>query len=198
MIKSLRNVIDFIFEGGNRTHICISKNNIAYWGKKSEDNITFSQSTLTTALKHLIQNCYFMVGNSLLRQKIGIPMGIDPAPFWENLFLRTYENEYVSELISNDNIKAHYFHATKRFINYLLAVNDGGVFNDVHKDIYPPELQLKVEHSGTYGTFLSFDMMVKDGVFIYKLFDKWDAFPFLLFACFTLIVTSPNQYFIFL
>ena len=24
-----------------------------------------------------------MVGNSLLRQKIGIPMGVDPAPFWQ-------------------------------------------------------------------------------------------------------------------
>ena len=39
-----------------------------------------------------------MVGNSLLRQKIGIPMGIDPAPFWANLFLYTYENEYMSKL----------------------------------------------------------------------------------------------------
>ena len=39
-----------------------------------------------------------MVGNSLLRQKISILMGIDPAPFWANLLLHTYENEYMSEL----------------------------------------------------------------------------------------------------
>ena len=39
LIKRLCNVIDFVFEGGNRTHICISKNNVAYWGKKSKDNI---------------------------------------------------------------------------------------------------------------------------------------------------------------
>ena len=30
LIKRLCNVIDFVFEGGNRTHICISKNNVAY------------------------------------------------------------------------------------------------------------------------------------------------------------------------
>ena len=80
-IKRLCNVIDFVFEGGNRTHICISKNNVAYWGKKSKDNVAFSKSALKTSLKCLIQNCYFLVGNSLLRQKIGIPMGIAPAPF---------------------------------------------------------------------------------------------------------------------
>ena len=81
LINRLRNVIDFVFEGGNRTHICICKNNFAYWRKKSKDNIAFIKNTLKTSLKHLIQDCYFMVGNSLLRQKIGMPMGIDPAPF---------------------------------------------------------------------------------------------------------------------
>ena len=102
-----------------------------------------SKSTLTPSLKHLIQNCYLVVGNSLLRQ-IGVPMGIDPAPFWANLFLYTYENEYTSELISNDQVKARHFHATKRFIDDIRTLNDGGVFS-VYKDIYPPELQLKVD-----------------------------------------------------
>ena len=119
LIKRLRNVIDFVFEGGNRTYICISQNNVAYWENKSTDNIAFSKSTLATSLKHPVKNCYFMVGNSLLKQKISIPMGIDPVPFWENLFLYTYENEYMSEPISNDKVKARHFHATKRFIDDL-------------------------------------------------------------------------------
>ena len=101
LIKRFCDVIDFVFEGGNRTHICISKNNVAYLGKNSRDNMAFSKSILKTSLKHLIQNCYFMVGSSLLRQQIGISMGIDPVPFWANFFLYTYENEYMSELISN-------------------------------------------------------------------------------------------------
>ena len=83
----------------------------------------------------------------------------------------------MSELISNEKVKARHFHATKRSIDDLGTLNNGGAFNDVYKDIYPPELQLKVEHSGTHATFLNLDIPVKDGMFIYKLFDKRDAFP---------------------
>ena len=138
LIKRLCDVIDFVFESGNITHICVSKNNVVYWGKKSKDDVAFSKSILKNSLKHLIQNCYFMVGNSLLRQKISILMGIDPTPFWASFFLYTYANEYMSELISNDQVKSRHFHATKRFIDDLGTLNDGSVFNDVYKNIYPP------------------------------------------------------------
>ena len=47
----------------------------------------------------------------------------------------------------------------------------------VYKDTYPPELQLKVEDFVTHGTFWNLDTTVRDGVFIYKLFDKHDSFP---------------------
>ena len=180
LIKRLRNVIDFVFEGGNRKHICICKKNFAYWRKKSKDNIAFSKSALKTSLKHLIQDCYFMVGNSPPRQKMRMPMGIDPAPFWGNLFLYTCENECMSELIPNDKVKARHFHATKRFIDDLGTLDDWVVFSDVYKDIYPPELQLKVELSGTHAIFLNLDITVKDGVFVHKLFDKRDAFRFFI------------------
>ena len=40
---------------------------------------------------------------------------------------------------------------------------------------------MKVKHSGTHATFLKLDITVRDGVFIYKLFDKRDAFPFFIF-----------------
>ena len=44
----------------------------------------------------------------------------------------------MSELISNDKVKARNFHATKRVIDDLGTLNDGGIFNDVYKDIYSP------------------------------------------------------------
>ena len=52
---------------------------------------------------------------------------------------------------------------------------------DVYEDIYPLEFQLKVEHSGIHATFLHFETTIKDGVFIYKLFDKNDTFTFFIF-----------------
>ena len=116
--------------------------------------------------------------NTVLRQAIGIPMGIDPAPFWANLFLYAYESSYISDLITSDKVKARKFHSTKRFIDDLCAFNDGGEFGRVHKDIYPSELELKEEHSGVHADFLSIDITIKDDIFVYKLFDKRDAFPF--------------------
>ena len=139
-----------------------------------------------------------MVGNSLLRQEIDIPVETDPALFWSNLFLYTPGNEYMSEFISTDKVKARHFHATKRFIDDLGTLNDRGLFNDIHKNISPLELQLKVAYYVIHTTFLNLDITVKDELLVCKLFDKSDGFPFLSFACFTLIVTSPNQYILLL
>ena len=178
LISRLFQIIDFVFEGGNNKFICISSYGKAYWRKKTNRSVAFSKSSLKIATKHLIQNCYFTVGNSILKQAIGIPMGIDTAPFWANLFLYTYEEEYISNLISTDRIKARHFHSTKRFIDDLCTMNDGGIFETIYREIYPPELDLKIEHSGTHATFLNLDITIHDGKFVYKLYDKRDAFPF--------------------
>ena len=129
-------------------------------------------------MKNLIKNCFFKAGNIVMYQVIGIPMGIDPAPFWANLFLYQYEHRYLSQLIEEDKVKARHFHSTKRFIDDLCAINDGNLFQSVHEQIYPAELELKIEHFGTHASFLNLDISIKDGIFIYKLFDKRDAFPF--------------------
>jgi hypothetical protein len=178
LINELHKLIDFVFEGGDRNYIKINKWGKANWGKKFKDSIGYTRHSLKVAVKHLIENCFFSVGKTILRQAIGIPMGIDPAPFWANLFLYAYESNYMSDLITTDKVKARHFHSTKRFIDDLCALNDGGEFGRVYRDIYPNELELKVEHSGVHASFLSLDITIQDGIFVYKLFDKRDAFPF--------------------
>ena len=59
------------------------------------------------------------------------------------------------------------------------TLNNWGVFNDVYKDIYPPELRKL--NTDTHAVFVNSDITVKDGMFIYKLFDKRNAFS--LFYC---------------
>jgi hypothetical protein len=179
LTKELSEVIDFVFNAGNNQHIAISKYGKAYWSKtKPKTSVSFTRHSLKIAVKHLVQNCYFTVGNVVLRQAIGIPMGIDPAPFWANLFLYQFEQRYMSDLILTDKVKARHFHSTKRFIDDLCAINDGNLFGTVYRNIYPEELELKVEHSGTHATFLNLDITINEGIFVYKLFDKRDAFPF--------------------
>ena len=84
----------------------------------------------------------------------------------------------MTQLIEKDKVQARHFHSTKRFIDDLCAINDGNLFQSVYKDIYPDELELKVEHTGTRASFLNLDISIVDGIFVYRLFDKRDAFPF--------------------
>ena len=97
-------------------------------------------------MSFLIEEYYFTIGNLEFKQNIGIPMGIDPAPFWANLFLHHFESKYMQLLISAGSDKAFRFHSTNRFIDDLTAINDRDVddyfpghrfdFSDTYSNIY--------------------------------------------------------------
>ena len=42
----------------------------------------------------------------LLKQDIGIPMGIEPTPFWANLFLYFFESKHFQNFISKKSNRA--------------------------------------------------------------------------------------------
>ena len=100
------------------------------------------------------------------------------APFWANLFLYSYEHDYIKRRIKEDRVQAKHFLSTFRFIDDLCSINEGGEFGKVFKDIYPDELELKVEHEGNSASFLNLDIHIQNNQFVYKLYDKGDAFPF--------------------
>ena len=80
--------------------------------------------------------------------------------------------------MKSDKVRARkYLHAT-RFIDDECNLNDTGDFGLSHHLIYPKHLQLKCEHQGNHATFLELDITIMDGIFVYKLFDKRDGFPF--------------------
>ena len=53
---------------------------------------------------------------------------------------------------------------------------DDNEFLTSFKNIYPKELDLKVERQGNHVSFLDLDIKVEDSVFVYKPFDKRDKF----------------------
>ena len=57
-------------------------------------------------------------------------------------------------------------------------MNDKDEFLKYHNEIYPPELELKLEHHGKSATFLDLHIEIINDKFVYKLFDKRDKFPF--------------------
>ena len=177
LLHRLYSIIEFSFKGGSRRFIAFN-DNCAYWAKKKSGKKYFTKNSLKAIVKHLIVNCHFQIGNNLLCQSIGIPMGIDPAPFWANLYLYSYECEYMNELIKRNKSKAFCYHGSFRFIDDKCCINGSREFANTFPNIYPPTLELKLEHQGDHATFLDLDITIVDDIFVYKLFDKRDDFPF--------------------
>ena len=177
LMTKLNGVIDFAFKGGKAKVIRFNEYG-AFWSKSRSGKNFFTKDSLKFVVKHLVKNCYFQIGDLLLSQIIGIPMGIDPAPFWANLYLASYESDFMTSLIRDDKIKALHYHGSFRFIDDKCCINGSGEFGRSFQNIYPPSLELKVEHNGVHATFLDLEINIIGGVFVYKLYDKRDEFPF--------------------
>ena len=86
ILPDLNSHIDFVFDGGTSKCLGFSEKKV-FWKRKPMKKQSISRFQLKALVKHLITRTYFIVGNLIIRQSIGIPMGIDPAPFWANLYL---------------------------------------------------------------------------------------------------------------
>ena len=110
---------------------------------KSKSIMTFDFSTLYTKIPHdLLIQAYIHVGNKVFRQKIGIPIGSDPAPFFANLFLYVYESKFIFNLLKTDPERASRLRHIFRFIDDLIAINDDGELEKAFREIYPSEMEL--------------------------------------------------------
>ena len=185
LINNLNEIVDFAFNGGNmnkdgnRKYLTVTSHS-TFWSRKKKGKNSFTKPQIKFLLSHLIRETYFQIGNLLFKQCIGIPMGIDPAPFWANLHLYSYEYKFIKSLMGTDVHKAMKFRYATRFIDDECNLNDGGEFGRSCHLIYPQDLELKCEHQGSHATFLDLEINIVDGTYIYKLFDKRNNFPFFI------------------
>ena len=180
LMSVLNELVDFCFKGSGKDFITVD-NYSARWTYEPKDNKTvFTKASLKKSIKYLLNNCFFKFGDRILKQVIGIPMGSDPAPFMANLFLYFYENKWILKNKKSNLKLARMFGNTFRFIDDLIAINDGGHFENNYMDIYPDELELKKENNNNKAaTFLDLKIHITaNKQFSTSLFDKRDAFPF--------------------
>ena len=96
LLDTLYKVVDFVFKGGTRDYIVTNKQGCASWSSKKRGNhFVFTKSLLNEAIKFLLHNCFFSIGNIIMIQVIGIPMRSDLAPFFANLFLAHKKADWV-------------------------------------------------------------------------------------------------------
>ena len=87
----------------------------------------FAADGVCGMIEFLIDNIFVRFGGRLFRPVIGIPMGTNCAPLLADLFLYSYENEFLGNMIrSGHGGLAGSFNLCYRYIDDLIVFNNGG------------------------------------------------------------------------
>ena len=108
---------------------------------------------------------------------VGIPVGANCAPLLADLFLYSYENEFLDKLVKKGKRKlARKFNLSYRYIDDLISFNNKR-FKKFISDIYPKELT--ISESTSIASYLDL-LFIRDksNNITTKLYDKRDAFGF--------------------
>ena len=131
-------------------------------------------------IEFLVDNIYVRFGGQLSRQMVGIPMGTNCAPLLADLFLYSYENEFLDKLIKEGKRKlARKFNLSYRYIDDLISFNNKR-FKEFISDIYPKELTIsETTESTSVASYLDLLFILDNSNNITtKLDDKRDTFGF--------------------
>ena len=88
------------------------------------DNL-YTADQICRMVEFLIDNIFVKFGGCLFRQVIGIPMGTNCAPLLADLFLYSYESEFLDNMIRGGHRKlARSFNLCYRYIDDLIVFNN--------------------------------------------------------------------------
>ena len=167
--------------GRKRYEYIVVNNGSSYFVKTHSDaRRKFTEDDVVRMLDFLIDDIYVECGGHIFQQVIGIPMGTNCAPLLADLFLYSYEADFIQSLLKSDKRHlAKSFNFTFRFIDDEMSLNNNK-FGDFVDAIYPEELEIKdttdADNQASYlDLSLKFDSAHNLQV---KLYDKRDDFNF--------------------
>jgi hypothetical protein len=163
------------------------------WSRAGEENAvrsSLSCNEVGDLVQFLVSNTFLVNGQQqgvpvVRRQRIGIPMGTNAAPALANIYLHSYECDFIDRLARETPERARAFHMTFRLIDDLLSVDnrywrqysqlaaeDGG--------IYPKALLLNsTQISDREVKFVGMHITDSEsGALRVRVFDKRLEFPF--------------------
>ena len=132
-------------DGSNRyTHIKITggKGYLIDTINPGGDNL-YTADQICRMVEFLIDNIFVKFGVCLFRQVIGILMGTNCALLLADLFLYSYESEFLNNMIRSGRRKlAKSFNRCYRYIDDLIVFNNKK-FGDFVKEIYSSQLTVE-------------------------------------------------------
>ena len=131
-------------------------------------------------LEFLVDNIFVVFAGKVFQQTVGIPMGTNCAPLLADIFLYSYEADFIQSLLSTGKKHlASRFNLTYRYIDDVLSINNPEFANYLGQ-MYPAELEIKdTTESTTSASYLDLLLSIgRDGQLHTSIYDKRDDLNF--------------------
>ena len=131
-------------------------------------------------LEFLIDNIFVIFGGRVFQRTVDIPMCTNCAPLLADLFLYSYEADFIQGLLKKNEKKlARSFNFTFRYIDDVLSLNNS-MFSDFVDRIYLIELEIKdTTDTDKSASYLDLHLEIdSEGRLRTKSYDKTDDFNF--------------------
>ena len=162
------------------THIKVGRNKSYFTNDPLNSDNKYTASDICKMIEFLADNIYVGFGLKLFRQTVGIPMGTNCVTLLADLFLYSYENEFLDKLIKEGKRKlARKFSLSYRYIDDLISFSNKR-FNEFISDTYPKKLTIsETTESTSVSSYLDL-LFTRDqnNNITTKLYNKRDAFGF--------------------
>ena len=125
----MNNIINNAFKHKNGAtryiHIKVGRNKSYFTSDPLNGDNKYTANDTCKMTEFLVDNIYIRFGGQLFRQMVGISMGTNCAPLLADLFLYSYENEFLEKLIKEGIRRfARKFNISYRYIDDLISFNN--------------------------------------------------------------------------
>ena len=161
----------------------------------SDSKNKYTEDDIINMLEFLVDNIFVVFGGKVFQQIVGIKMGTNCAPLLSDIFLYSYEAEFIQILLSTGKKRlSSQFNFTYRYIDDVLSINNQ-YFENYLDQMYPAELEIKdTTESNTYAAYLDLLLSIeRNGQLRTSLYDIRDKFNFNIINCPFLSSNIPSS-----
>ena len=170
----------FIFKNGNRRYkYLVLGREEAYFVKEHSDS-SGVEVDIIKMLEFLVDNIFVVFAGKVSQQIVGIPMETNCASLLADIFLYSYEAEFIQSLLSDGRKQLESrFNFTYRYIDDVLSINNPE-FENCLGQMCPIELEINdTTESNTSASYLDLLLSIgRDGQLHTSIYDKRDDFNF--------------------
>ena len=171
-----------MFKNGNRRYkYLVLGHEESYFVKEHSDSKhKYSEDDIIKMLEFLVDNIFVVFAGKVFQQIVGIQMGTNCAPLLADIFLYSYEAEFIQSLLSTWRKQlASRFNFTYRYIDDVLSINNPE-FENYLGQMYPVELEIKdATESNASASYLDLLLSIgRDGQLNTSIYNKRDDFDF--------------------